>query len=55
MLSLYVGRVGSNGFVGQMDRGSNQVIFKRVNRVAGQIPLGWLVFFKQVFFFQLQK
>ena len=33
---VWFGLVGSIGFVGQTDRGSKQVIFKRVNRVVGQ-------------------
>ena len=33
------GRVGSIGFAGQIGYGSKWVIFKRVNRVAGQVGL----------------
>ena len=47
------GWVGPIGFAGQTGRESKQVIFKRVNRVAGRI--GLTVFFKQIFFFSITK
>ena len=44
------GRVRSIGFAGQTGRWS-----KQVNRVAGGVGLGLPVYFKTIFFFQLQK
>ena len=43
--------VGSIGFVDQTGHGSKRVIFKQVNRVAGQVGLTRIFHF----FFQLQK
>ena len=53
-------RVGSIGFVGQKGHGSKRVIFKRVNRVAGQTDqiasrVELTRIFQTIFFFFLNR
>ena len=48
------GRVESIGLAGQIGHGSKQIIFKRINWVAGRVRFT-RIFQTSFFFFQLQK